>query len=155
MNADILAVLRGYPQIYFACHSEHRRARSNAQALSARDASVLAHLSVDAPLRAAALARHLGIRPSTLSAALAELQALGYIARDPEPADRRVQRIRLTARGEQAMAAASVLDADRVALLLARLSPAERRRAVEGLDLLAGAARALGGVTTMEENPAC
>ena len=151
MNADVLAVLRGYPQIYFACHSEHRRARSDRAALSARDASILAHLSVDEPLRAAELARHLGLRPSTLSAALAQLEALGYIRRDTEPADRRVHRIGLTAHGEAAMAASSVLDAERVERMLDALPPAQRRRAVAGLGLLARAARTLGGVTSHRE----
>lgn len=145
MNADVLAVLRGYPQIYFACHVDHQRARSNPHSLSARDASILAHLSTEEPVRAAELARHLGLRPSTLSAALAHLTALGYITREAEPTDRRVHRIGLTARGEAAMAASSVLDAERVEGLLARLSPAQRRRAIDGLGLLAQAARALGG----------
>jgi DNA-binding MarR family transcriptional regulator len=146
MNADILSVLRHYPQIYFACHVDHTRARSNPHGLSARDASILAHLDREQPLHAGELARHLGLRPSTVSAALADLERLGYLTRTPDPDDRRVQRLRLSERGEIAMAASSVLDAERVRALLDRLSPHERERALDGLGLLARAARSIGGV---------
>ena len=47
----------------------------------------------------------------------------------------------MTEEGAQALAASSVLDAERVRLLLERLSPEERRAAVAGLDLLAREAR--------------
>jgi len=153
MNADILAVLRGYPQIYYACHVDHTRARSNPHGLSARDASILAHLSRGEPLRASELARHLGVGPSTLSAALATLEALGYISREQDSSDRCVQRIRLAERGEIAMAESSVLDPARVESLFERLDDDERRRTIEGLGLLARAARELGGVVHEEGAP--
>ena len=150
MNADILSVLRHYPQIYFACHVDHTRARSNPHGLSSRDASILAHLDREQPLHAGELARHLGLRPSTLSAALAELERLGYVTRAPDARDRRVQQLRLSERGEAAMAASSVLDAERVRALLDRLSSDERQRAVDGLGLLARAARAIGSVVDQD-----
>jgi DNA-binding MarR family transcriptional regulator len=147
-----LAVLRGYPQIS-RLPRDFTRARSNPHGLSARDASILAHLSRSEPLRASELARHLGVGASTLSAALATLEALGYLAREQDPSDRRVQRIRLAERGEIAMAASSVLDPARVTSLLERLDENERRRAIDGLDLLARAARELGGVVHDEATP--
>jgi len=145
MNDDVLALLRYYPQIYLACHVDHVRARRNPHALSARDASLLTHLDREHGINAAALARHMGVRPSTLSAALARLERLGYIERDNDPADARVHRLRLSAQGEIAMAESSVLDPERAAALLARLRPDELERALEGLALLARAARELGG----------
>lgn len=143
MNADTLSILKHYPQIYLACHIDHVRKRSSAYALSDRDSSILSHLSQTAQITAATLARHIGVQPSTLSAALKRLQALGYIERELSPDDRRVHRLALTARGEIAMAATSVLDPARVTAMLARLSVGDRARVVAGLVLLAGAAREL------------
>ncbi|MBO9662329.1 MarR family transcriptional regulator [Dokdonella sp.] len=147
MNDAVLALLRCYPQIYLACHVEHVRARSNAHALSARDASLLSHLDRDRGIHAAELAQHMQIRPSTLSAALTRLEKLGYVERETDAHDRRVHRLRLSARGEIAMAESSVLDPQRAAALLARLAPTEREHALEGLALLARAARELAKET--------
>lgn len=143
MDTSVLALLRCYPQIYLACHVEHVRARSNAHALSARDASLLSHLDRDQGINAAEIARHMHVRPSTLSAALARLQRLGYIEREPDPGDRRIHRLRLSRQGEIAMAESSVLDPQRAAALLDRLAAEERERALEGIALLARAAREL------------
>lgn len=148
MDDAVLALLRCYPQIYLACHVEHVRARSNAHALSARDAALLSHLDRDRAIQAAELAQHMQIRPSTLSAALARLERLGYIERETCTRDRRVHRLCLSARGGIAMAESSVLDPQRAAALLARLAPAERERALEGLALLARAARELAKETS-------
>ncbi|HZI62898.1 MAG TPA: hypothetical protein VFD62_19550, partial [Pyrinomonadaceae bacterium] len=57
--------------------------------------------------------------------------------------DRRKREIRLTARGAEAIASTSVLDAERVQALLKKLKPAERKAAVHGLALLAEGARRL------------
>jgi DNA-binding MarR family transcriptional regulator len=142
-NRDVREVQRCYPQIYLACHSRHRRAPASAHGLSARDSAILSHIDQHEAVTAAALARHLAVQPSTLSAALAKLERLGCVQRGRSARDGRVSEIRLTARGASLMQASSVLDTDRVAALLARLRPAERRRAVDGLGLLARAARAV------------
>lgn len=147
MDTAVLALLRCYPQIYLACHVEHVRARSNAHALSARDASLLSHLDRDRSISAAEIARHMHVRPSTLSAALTRLERLGYVERETDANDRRVHRLRLSHRGEIAMAESSVLDPRRAAALLDRLAPTERERALEGLALLARAARELAKET--------
>jgi DNA-binding MarR family transcriptional regulator len=147
MDDAVLTLLRSYPQIYLACHVEHVRARSNAHALSARDASLLSHLDRTQAINAAELAQHMQIRPSTLSAALARLEKLGYIEREADAQDRRVHRLRLSMRGEIAMAESSVLDPQRAARLLERLAPEERERALQGLVLLARAARELAKET--------
>jgi DNA-binding MarR family transcriptional regulator len=102
MNGNpIRAIQRYYPQIYFACHVDHVRKASTAHALSSHDSSVLSHFDETRPITPSALARHIGVGPSTFSAQL---------------------------------------DRMRVERLLARLSPGERLRAVEGMGLLAGAA---------------
>jgi MarR family transcriptional regulator, organic hydroperoxide resistance regulator len=119
---DIERIQRAYPKIYLACHTRHVRARSTAYRLSSRDAAVLAHL---------------GVRASTLSAAIQKLELLGYLKRTQSAADRRVASLFLTPQGARAMAATSVLDSRQVAALLAQLKPREKARAIEGLELLA------------------
>ena len=78
--------------------------------------------------------------PSTLSATLKRLERLGYISIVAVDEDRRRRQIFLTARGSEAIAATSVLEGRKVKQLLARLSYAERRTALEGLRLMARAA---------------
>ena len=134
---DIERIQRAYPKIYLACHTRHVRARSTAYRLSSRDAAVLAHLRETSSVAPSQLAAHLGVRASTLSAAIQKLELLGYLERTQSAADRRVVSLFLTPQGARAMAATSVLDARRVAAVLARLKPRERERAIAGLELLA------------------
>jgi DNA-binding MarR family transcriptional regulator len=141
MDEDVLAILRSYPQIYLACHVEHRIRSSSPTGLTSHDSSILAHLADDEGISAARLAQHLGVARSTLSAALARLEGLGLVAVTPDPSDGRRRSLRLTEAGRASIAENSVLDPARLEALLARLSPEERCRAVEGLRLLATAAR--------------
>lgn len=139
---DLLEVLRCYPQIYLACHVEHRTRGSSQTGLTSREASYLTHIDPGGT-SPAALARHLGIGRSSLSAALARLQGLGLVATERDRTDARRKCVRLTEAGRAAVSASSVLDAERVAALLAKMPAGERRRGVEGLKLLAAAARRL------------
>jgi DNA-binding MarR family transcriptional regulator len=145
MKGDpVRAIQRYYPQIYFACHVDHVRRASTAHALSSHDSGVLSHLDEERAITPSALARHIGVVPSTFSAQLDRMVSLGYVARNRSGSDRRRWELRLTDKGGRALAATSVLDGRRVQRLLARLSPRERSRAVEGMGLLAGAALQLG-----------
>jgi DNA-binding MarR family transcriptional regulator len=143
MNDDVFEVQRLYPQIYIACHTDHVRAVSTKWRISSQDASIQVHLDRDFGLSPRALASHLGVAPSTLSAAIARLADLGYLTNEPNLTDRRKRELRLTARGAEAIASTSVLDAERVRVLLQKLKPAERKAALNGLALLARAARRL------------
>lgn len=143
MRQLVHAVQRYYPWIFLACHVDHVRARSNPHRLSAKDASLLAHLDRQEPITAGGLARHSSVGAPALSAAVRRLEALRYLTRSRRASSRRVVELRLTQAGAKAMAAGSVLETRRVARLLARLTPAEARRAVEGLAALARAARSM------------
>ena len=140
---DVFEVQRLYPQIYIACHTDHVRAASTTWRISSQDASILVHLDRDSGLSPRALADHLSVAPSTLSAAIARLSELGYLTSQPNDTDRRKRELRLTARGAEAIASTSVLNAERVQALLNTLKPDERKAAVRGLALLARAARKL------------
>jgi DNA-binding MarR family transcriptional regulator len=140
---DVFEVQRFYPQIYVACHTDHVRAASTKWRISSQDASILVHLDRDRGMSPRALAKHLGVAPSTLSAAIARLAELGYLTSEPGYGDRRRRELRLTARGAEAISSTSVLSAERVRALLKKLKPVERRAALRGLALLAQAARKL------------
>jgi len=141
MKKHVEAIQRAYPQIYLACHADHMKARSTEFRLSARDSSILSHLDAQRPQSAGVLATHMGVRPSTFSAAIKRLIALGYVAQRADPQDRRVMQLTLSRLGAKAMAATSVLDVSRLAALLSELDGDERTRAVAGLQLLADAAK--------------
>jgi len=88
------------------------------------------------------LATHLGVAASSLSGTLRRLEGLGLIRRQGASADRRRVGLTLTEAGEMALSGASVLNPERLEALLAFMPPDTRRRAVEGLSLLAQAASA-------------
>lgn len=140
LDEAVLEVQLAYPRVYHACHREHRSGRTNSTGLSARDGSILAHLSAREPTAQGQLTRHLGIAKSTLSEAIAWLIECGYVARERGD-DGREQRLRLTPQGVEAMQGSSVLESDLLAAVLATLSAEERQAAVRGLQLLSEATR--------------
>lgn len=135
-------IQRAYPQIYLACHVHHTTS-ARAHGLSQRDADVLAHLDQHSPVTAGELARHLGVAASTLSEAIDSLEARGFAERRRGGRDRRRVELRITKAGVAAMQAGSVLDAGRVAALIAAIAPRERGAAVRGIERIAAAAREL------------
>jgi DNA-binding MarR family transcriptional regulator len=141
MVDEVFEIQRLYPQIYMACHSDHVRAASTGWRVSSQDASVLVHLDRDKGIRPSALAKHLAVAPSTLSATISRLEKLGYLSSKPAESDKRQRELRLTKRGGEAIVATSVLNADRVRSMINKLTPTERKAAVRGLRLLARAAR--------------
>ena len=144
-DEDVFAIQRFYPQVYLACHGDHVRAGSTRWRLSSHDSAILSHLDADRGVSPRELQRHLGVAASSVSASLKRLAGLGYLTNEPSTADRRRREIRLTATGLEALADTSVLDTAKLTLLLSYLSPDDRRTAVRGLELLAGAARRLEG----------
>lgn len=140
---EVLALQRFYPQIYLACHLDHVRRKSTAFGLTSNESSLLAHLDKVKSKTARDLADHIGVADSTLSAALKRLEKVGCVRRQLSKQDRRISLLRLTDKGEAALAVTSVLDTERVRALLAKLKRPERGEAMRGLALLAEAARRL------------
>jgi DNA-binding MarR family transcriptional regulator len=129
-----------YPQVYYACHTRHDRARSTEARLSGRDSEILVHLDRKTPLTLSELAAHMDLSRSTLSEALTKLEGFGYVVKAPHAAhDRRHIGVVLTPKGVGAVRASSVLDARRLRAALARLSADDQSAAVAGLELLARA----------------
>ncbi|GGW67348.1 MarR family winged helix-turn-helix transcriptional regulator [Streptomyces xantholiticus] len=107
---------------------------------------VFQHLIDDEPT-VGELAAHLAMTQQGASKAVAELERLGYCERAPDAADARIRRVRLTARGQEAVAAArrarSALD-QRLADHLGEQHLAEHR------DLLVRLLDELGGTAAVK-----
>lgn len=135
---------RLYPRIYFACHTRHVRDPASQALLSSHQVSVLDHLDEVQPTLVKDLAAHMGVTASTMSLAIDRLEAGGYVRRARDPNDGRRVGVTVTASGAAVRRANSVLDQSLVQKLLGQLEPEERRRAIEGLQLLADAAGRMG-----------
>jgi DNA-binding MarR family transcriptional regulator len=141
VSDPVRAVQTWYPQIYLACHDDHKRARRTRTGISDRDSSILAHLDERVPMTAAALAQHVGIGRPAMSATIKRLLARGLITQQTDANDARRRQLHLTAAGRRALGESSVLDTVLLRGVLRRLTPSERARALDGLSLLARAAR--------------
>ncbi|PYJ90648.1 MAG: hypothetical protein DME70_00160, partial [Verrucomicrobia bacterium] len=115
---DVLSLQRLFPQIYLACHVDHVRRKSTIFGLTSKESHLLTHLDKAQSTTARDLADHVGVASSTLSAALKRLSTLGYVTKKPSPKDRRISLLRLTNKGEVALAATACLQTDRVRALL-------------------------------------
>jgi MarR family transcriptional regulator, organic hydroperoxide resistance regulator len=140
IDQDVRSVQVAYPRVWFACHVRHARTRDDPAKLTERDVEILGHLDVAGPRSPSGLARHLGVGGPALSAALKRLATRGFVTRAPRAGDRRRSDVLLAPTGLAALARGSPLDAGRVRAALLKLTPADRRRAVDGLALLGAAA---------------
>lgn len=116
---------------------------SRTKVLSAHQASILDHLDSVEPTTVHDLASHLGVTPSTMSLHLDKLESGGYVRRVRSRVDARRVELRLTPAGVRIKQQQKVLDPRLVDLMLEQLSEADRRKALDGLSLLAKAAREL------------
>jgi DNA-binding MarR family transcriptional regulator len=138
-DRDVRALLDAYPRIYFACHTRHVRDPATGADVSAHQASILDHLDQVDPMSMTDLAGHMGVTVATMSLAIDRLERRRYVRRDRDPRDGRRVLLRITPAGVRLREANAVLDPVRVEALLAHLSPADRDRALTGLELLARA----------------
>jgi DNA-binding MarR family transcriptional regulator len=139
IRAGTAMVLECYPRVFLACHRTHVRDLGGS-VLSSHQAQVLDHLDQVSPTHLRDLAAHLGVTPSSMSLMIDRLERGGYVRRGHDAGDGRCVSIRLTKSGERIKQQQKVLDPDLVAAMLGRLSAADRRAALAGLRLLAGAA---------------
>lgn len=68
-------------------------------------AAVLGRLKVLGPVRLTDLANALGLDPSSVSRQVTALERAGWIAREKDPVDQRAQRLQLTDKGREVVAA--------------------------------------------------
>ena len=79
------------------------RREDDASGLPAPQLSALSVIVVGGPITLGELARAEQVRPPTISKLIVELEAQGLIEREPDPADRRIVRVRATASGSKVL----------------------------------------------------
>lgn len=139
-DEQVNALLRWYPQIYFACHVRHVRDERARKVLGPRQASILDHLDRVESTNLRSLAKHMGVTASTMSLNVDRLERAGYVRRWRARHDGRQIELRLTNAGVRLKERQRVLERRLVGALLQRLTAAERARALHGLELLGRAA---------------
>ena len=120
------------------------RSLSPADGLSATAASTLATLERSGPRRLTALAVQGGVTQPAMTQLLARLEDAGLVRREADRADRRVVQVRLTDQGRDTLARRRAVRADRLAVILDRISPQDRAAlgaALPAIEALASAQR--------------
>ncbi len=141
--SDVEVVLRAWPRIQFACRPRGEPLTGESPAVSPHQGHILCQLDAEDPVMVTELAESMGVTPSTMSLNLKRLREAGLVLCERDPDDRRVMNVRLTEAGERARSAVRPLDVGRVDAMLRTLRPDDRRRALDGLAILAEAADAL------------
>ncbi|MEU0741312.1 MarR family transcriptional regulator [Streptomyces sp. NPDC006134] len=117
-----------------------------AEALAAEGMKMWHHVVLSAvrdlaPVAQADLGRGVGLDPKDLVGVLDDLQAAGFVVREPDPRDRRKNAVSLTGEGARLLTRCEKAAREANDALLAPLSAAERERFVEML----GRIHAAGG----------
>ena len=120
------------------------RSLSPPDGLSLTAAATLATLDRSGPCRLTVLAAHEGVTQPAMTQLVDRLQGAGMLDRVPDPADGRAVQVRITGEGRALLARRRAVRAERVAGLLARLSPGDQAlltAALPALEALANAQR--------------
>jgi DNA-binding MarR family transcriptional regulator len=120
------------------------RSLSPADGLSLTSAATLATLERSGPRRLTALAVQEGVTQPAMTQLIARLQDTGLVRREADPADGRVVQVRLTDQGRDTLARRRAVRAERLAVILDRISPQDRAAlgaALPAIEALASAQR--------------
>jgi DNA-binding MarR family transcriptional regulator len=123
------------------------RSLSPPSGLSLTAAATLATLERSGPSRLTALAVQEGVTQPAMTQLIARLQESGLVCRDADPADGRVVQVRVTDEGRAMLARRRAVRAERLAEILARLSPEDQAllgAALPAIDALANASASAG-----------
>jgi DNA-binding MarR family transcriptional regulator len=120
------------------------RSLSPASGLSLTAAATLATLERSGPRRLTSLAIQEGVTQPAMTQLIARLQDSGLVRREADPADGRVVQVRLTDQGREMLAGRRAVRAERLAGILARISPEDQAAlgaALPAIDALASVQR--------------
>ena len=120
------------------------RSMSPSDGLSLTAAATLATLDRSGPCRLTALAAHEGVTQPAMTQLVDRLQGAGLFDRVPDPADGRAVQVRITGEGRALLARRRAVRAERVAGLLARLSPGDQALLTAALPALEALANTQG-----------
>jgi DNA-binding MarR family transcriptional regulator len=114
----------------------HMRAAAAQHELSLTESAVLARLSRHGPATTSDLARAEGMRPQSMSAAVATLEERGLVERKPHPSDGRQLNIALTHKGAEVRTSTKDLKRAWLAQATARPENEERQILARAGDIL-------------------
>jgi DNA-binding MarR family transcriptional regulator len=114
----------------------HMRAAAAQHELSLTESAVLARLGRDGPVTTAELARAEGMRPQSMSAAVATLEERGLVERKPHPSDGRQMNIAITDKGAAVRSSTKDLKRAWLAQATAGLEDEERQILARAGDIL-------------------
>jgi DNA-binding MarR family transcriptional regulator len=120
------------------------RALAQPSGLSMTAVSTMAALEQTGPARLTALANRAGVTQPAMTQLISRLEEGGLVRREADIADGRVVQVAITDQGRAMMARRRAARAERLAVILTRLSPEQRAAlaaAVPALDALASARR--------------
>ena len=120
------------------------RSLSPADGLSPTSTATLATLERSGPRRLTALAVQGGVTQPAMTQLIARLEDTGLVRREADPADGRVVQVRLTDQGRDTLARRRAVRAERLAVILDRISPQDRAAlaaALPAIDALTSAQR--------------
>jgi DNA-binding MarR family transcriptional regulator len=120
------------------------RTEDDASGLSAPRLSALSVVVFGGPLTLGELARREQVRPPTITRVARDLEALGLVRLEADPADARVKRVVATARGTRLLQAGRKRRVTALAAAVAALPAAARRELAAALPVLEQVARADG-----------
>lgn len=113
------------------------REQGNPGDLTWSQKSVLRHLEREGPATVSALARIEGVRPQSMGATIAALEAAGLVTGAPDPKDGRQTILSLTEACRRRLEAGRAARQDWLTkAVLMHLAPDERERLAESVDLL-------------------
>jgi len=120
------------------------RALSQPSGLSMTAVATMAALERTGPDRLTVLASRAGVTQPAMTQLISRLEDAGLVRREADPADGRVVQVTITGEGRATLARRRAVRADRLAVILAQLSPEHRAAlaaALPALDALASARR--------------
>jgi DNA-binding MarR family transcriptional regulator len=112
-------------------------ASCEATGLTAPQVHAILWLGHDGPLTMGELARRVSVTEKTVTGLVDRLERDGYLARERDPADRRLVRARATTRGAEVSRAIEHGVHETLARVLSLLPPADRRALLRILDRIA------------------
>jgi DNA-binding MarR family transcriptional regulator len=121
------------------------RSLNTANVMSRTASGTLATLDRNGPARLTALAAREGVTQPAMTQLISRLQDAGLACREADPDDGRVVRVVITDEGRAVLAARRAERAERLAGLLARISPEHRAALATALPALEALAEAQAG----------
>jgi DNA-binding MarR family transcriptional regulator len=131
------AILARELRIVFGNLKRRLREQATAGDLTLSQIAVLSRLDREGPATVSNLAREQGVRPQSMGATVAALEAAGLVRGTPDPADGRQTLLSLTEACRELIDASRIAREDRLlAVIEAKLTPAEQDELARALRLL-------------------